>query len=55
MFKIIFWLFIIISLLFTFGIPQNLYYAIKKRGNKIEEVEPDGRTCYYDRNDTDNN
>lgn len=54
MFKIIFWLFIIISLLFTFDIPQNLYYAIKKRGNKIEEVE-NGRTCYYDRDDTDSN
>ena len=54
MLKVIFWLFIIISLLFTFDIPQNLYYAIKKRGNEIEEVE-NGRTCYYDRNnDTDN-
>ena len=52
MFKIIFWLFIIISLLFTFDIPQNLYYAIKKRGNKIEEVE---NGSYYDRNDTDSN
>lgn len=54
MFKIIFWSFMIIGLLFTFDISQNLYYAIKKH-NKIEEVEPDGRTCYYDRNDTDSN
>ena len=52
MFKIIFWSFMIIGLLFTFDIPQNLYYAIKKRGNKIEEVK-NGRTYYRD--DTDNN
>lgn len=54
MFKIVSWAIIIIGLLFTFDIPQNLYYAIKKRGNKIEEVE-NGRNCYYDRDDTDNN
>lgn len=54
MFKIIFWSFMIIGLLFTFDIPQKIYYAIKKRGNEIEEVE-NGRTCYYDRNDIDNN
>lgn len=53
MFKIIFWSFMIVGLLFTFDIPQNFYCAIKKRGNKIEEVE-NGRTCYYDRDDINN-
>ena len=53
MFKIVSWAIIIIGLLFTFDIPQKIYYAIKKRGNKIEEVE-NGRTCYYDRDDIDN-
>ena len=52
---IISWAVIIAGLLFIFDIPQKIYYAIKKRGNKIEEVKPDGRTCYYDRDDTDNN
>lgn len=51
---IILWTIIIIGLLFTFDIPQKIYYAIKKRGNSIEEVEPDGRTCYYDRDDINN-
>lgn len=54
MFKIIFWSFMIIGLLFTFDVPQKIYYAIKKRGNEIEEVKPDGRNCYYDRNDINN-
>ena len=52
---IILWTIIIIGLLFTFDIPQKIYYAIKKQSNDIKEVEPDGRTCYYDRDDIDNN
>lgn len=51
---IISWAVIIAGLLFIFDIPQKIYYAIKKRGNSIEEVEPDGRTCYYDRDDINN-
>lgn len=50
---IISWAVIIAGLLFIFDIPQKIYYAIKKRGNSIEEVE-NGRTCYYDRDDIDN-
>lgn len=51
---IISWIIIIIGLLFIFDIPQKIYYAIKKQSNQIKEVEPDGRTCYYDRDDINN-
>ena len=52
---IILWTIIITGLLFTFDIPQKIYYAIKKQSNDIKEVESDGRTCYYDRDNIDNN
>ena len=54
MYPIMSWAIIIAGLLFIFEIPQKIYCAIKKHGNKIEEVE-NGRTCYYDRDDIDNN
>ena len=53
MFKIIFWSFMIVVLLFTFDIPQNLYYAIKKR-DKIEVQEAENGRIYCDRNDINN-
>ena len=48
MYPIISWAIIIAGLLFTFEIPQKIYYAIKKHGNKIEEVRADERDYYRD-------
>jgi len=28
----------IICILFIFGVPQKIYYALKKRGNIVKEV-----------------
>lgn len=50
---IISWAIIIACLLFIFEILQKIYYAITKHSNDTKEVEPDGRTCYYDRDDID--
>lgn len=52
MYPIISWAIIIAGLLFTFDIPQKIYYAIKKQSNQIKEVEPDGRD--YNRDNIDN-
>lgn len=43
MLRFIFWVLMIISILFLFEIPQKVYYAVKKRDNKIQEVRVDGR------------
>ena len=40
------WTIIIIGFLFIFEIPQKIYYALKKHGNKVEEVKSDERDSY---------
>lgn len=43
MLNIIVWISMFIAILFLFEIPQKVYYAVKKRDNKIQEVKVDER------------
>lgn len=45
------WTIIIVGFLFIFEIPQKIYYALKKHGNKVEEVKNNGADCYHGNDD----
>lgn len=51
MLSFISWFILMVGILFLFEIPQKVYYAVKKRDDKLKEVKTNGRNCCINRDD----